>query len=111
MLQLMKEESGVLLCRLSIQALKSVATRSLVESKLDLGVNEPKVVEVSVNGTPAQGVFDASISRLQILPSLDQTKSCGFFPDTMSARPPLLQIAHHFASWKRQRASPLAHKL
>lgn len=28
------------------QALKSVATRSLAESKLDLGVNEPKVVEV-----------------------------------------------------------------
>lgn len=29
------------------QALKSVATRSLAESKLNLGVNEPKVVEVS----------------------------------------------------------------
>lgn len=28
------------------QALKSVATRSLAESKLDLGANEPKVVEV-----------------------------------------------------------------
>ncbi|CAN0235450.1 unnamed protein product, partial [Laminaria digitata] len=28
------------------EALKSVATRSLAESKLNLGVNEPKVVEV-----------------------------------------------------------------
>lgn len=33
---------------LNVQALKSVATRSLAESKLNLGVNEPKVVEVSI---------------------------------------------------------------
>lgn len=46
----------LLLCRLSTQALKSVATRSLVESKLDLGVNEPKVVEVSVNEVPDRGI-------------------------------------------------------
>lgn len=54
----------MLLCLLlCTQALKSVATRSLVESKLDLGVNEPKVVEVSVDGMPGRGIFDIDLFR------------------------------------------------